>query len=160
VGFADLVGWTPLSRSVPPARLAQLVQRFERHVADVAAPYGVRVVKLLGDGAMVVCENADKACAFGAELAAAVDADPELPPIRVGLAAGQVTVLGGDHHGEVVNLAARLTAAAPPGGVLVDDVVRTRAVSARFGPPTAAELRGFAGPVSAAPVLPLLPAPG
>jgi adenylate cyclase len=153
VGFVDLVGWTPLSRSLPAGRLAQLVQRFEQHLADAASPYDVRVVKLLGDGAMVVCDAADPACAFALKLVAAVAADEELPPVRVGLAAGQVLAISGDHHGAVVNLAARLCAAAPAGGVLADDEVRARAGRSRFGPPSAAALRGFSAPVSAAVVL-------
>jgi adenylate cyclase len=153
VGFADLTGWTSLSRSSTPARLAQLVQRFEQHLADAAAPYDVRIVKLLGDGAMVVCADADAACGFALTLVAAVDGDGELPPVRVGLAAGQVMALGGDHHGEVVNLAARLSAAAPAGGVLADDQVRARAGRTRFGPVETADLRGFPAPVSASPVL-------
>jgi adenylate cyclase len=154
VGFADLVGWTSLSRSSTPARIAQLVQRFEQHLADAAAPHGVRVVKLLGDGAMVVCADADAACSFAVQLVTAVDADGELPPVRVGLAAGLVMALGGDHHGEVVNLAARLGAAAPAGGVLVDDEVRRRAAQTAFAPPSTAELRGFETPVSSSRVLP------
>jgi adenylate cyclase len=154
VGFADLTGWTSLSRSSTPARLAQLVQRFEQHLSDAAAPYQVRVVKLLGDGAMVVCADADAACAFALDLVARIALDGELPPVRVGLAAGQVMVLGGDHHGEVVNLAARLGAAAPAGGVLVDDEVRARAARTAFDPPSTAELRGFETPVSSSRVLP------
>jgi adenylate cyclase len=153
VGFADLTGWTSLSRSSTPARLAQLVQRFEQHLGDAAAPYDVRIVKLLGDGAMVVCSDADAACAFALRLVAAVSTDSELPPVRIGLAAGKVTVLGGDHHGEVVNLAARLSAAAPAGGVLADDEVRGRAGRTTFGPAESAELRGFPAPVPASPVL-------
>jgi adenylate cyclase len=153
VGFADLVGWTPLSRSSTPARLAQLVQRFEQHLAAAASPYDVRVVKLLGDGAMVVASDADDACAFAMRLVEAVTADGELPPVRVGLAAGQVMVLGGDHHGEVVNLAARLGAVAPAGGVLVDDVVRGRTTRMTFADPSDEELRGFTGPVPASRVL-------
>jgi adenylate cyclase len=153
VGFADLVGWTPLSRSSSPARLAQLVQRFEQHLAAAAAPYDVRVVKLLGDGAMVVCPDADGACAFALHLVTAVDADGDLPPVRVGLAAGQVMALGGDHHGEVVNLAARLGAVAPAGGVLADAEVRARAGRTAFAPAYDAQLRGFAEAVSASQVL-------
>jgi adenylate cyclase len=129
------------------------VQRFEQHLADAAAPYDVRIVKLLGDGAMVVCADADGACAFALELVAAVDRDGELPPVRVGLAAGQVMALGGDHHGEVVNLAARLGAVAPAGGVLADDEVRARAVRTVFADAAPAELRGFPDPVPASRVL-------
>ncbi|MBK5305671.1 MAG: hypothetical protein JJD92_03190 [Frankiaceae bacterium] len=153
VGFADLVGWTSLSRSSTPARIAQLVRRFEQHLADAAAPHGVRVVKLLGDGAMFVCADADAACAFAMQLAAAVGDDGELPPVRVGLAAGLVMALGGDHHGDVVNLAARLGAVAPAGGVLADDAVRSRAARTLFATSSPAELRGFPAPVSASRVL-------
>ena len=154
VGFADLTGWTELSRTCTPARLAQLVQRFEQHLAEAAGPHDVRIVKLLGDGAMVVCTQADAACAFALDLAARVEADGQLPPVRVGLAAGQVMVLGGDHHGDVVNLAARLGAAAPSGGVLVDDEVRRRTANTAFAPATTADLRGFPAPVPASLVLP------
>jgi adenylate cyclase len=154
VGFADLVGWTSLTRSSTPARIAQLVGRFEQHLADAAAPHGVRIVKLLGDGAMFVCPDADAACSFALQLAAAVHSEGDLPAVRVGLAAGQVTSLAGDHHGEVVNLAARLGAVAPAGGVLVDDEVRARAARTAFAPAYSTELRGFATPVSASQVLP------
>lgn len=154
VGFADLVGWTSVSRSSTPARIAQLVQRFERHLSEAAAPYDVRIVKLLGDGAMVLCADADAACAFGLELVARVAGDGELPAVRVGLAAGQVMALGGDHHGNVVNLAARLGAAAPAGGVLVDDEVRRRTTRTSFAPRTEAGLPGFPAPVPASQVLP------
>jgi adenylate cyclase len=154
VGFADLVGWTSLSRASTPARIAQLVRRFEQHLADAAAPHGVRIVKLLGDGAMFVCADADAACAFAVQLAAAVGDDGELPPVRVGLAAGQVMALAGDHHGEVVNLAARLGGVAPAGGVLVDDEVRRRTSRTSFEPAHDAELRGFPAPVPASLVRP------
>lgn len=154
VGFADLTGWTALSRSSTPARLSQLVRRFEQHLSDAAAPCDVRIVKLLGDGAMAVCADADAACAFALDLVARIDGDGELPPVRVGLAAGQVMTLGGDHHGAVVNLAARLGAVAPAGGVLVDDEVRRRAGRTAFAPASAAELRGFPAPVPASRVLP------
>ena len=154
VGFADLVGWTSVTRASTPARLAQLVQRFEQHLADASTPHQVRIVKLLGDGAMVTCADADAACAFALDLVASVESDGQLPPVRVGLAAGQVMVLAGDHHGDVVNLAARLSAVAPAGGVLVDDEVRRRTSRTSFAPRAQAELRGFPEPVQASQVLP------
>jgi adenylate cyclase len=154
VGFADLTGWTELSRASTPARLSQLVRRFEQHLADAAGPHDVRIVKLLGDGAMVVCPDADEACAFALELVARIEHDDELPPVRVGLAAGQVMTLGGDHHGQVVNLAARLGAVAPAGGALVDDEVRRRTNRTSFGPAEETVLRGFAAPVTSSRLLP------
>jgi adenylate cyclase len=155
IGFADLTGWTALTRSVTPARLSQLVRRFEQHLSAAAAPFDVRVVKLLGDGAMVVGADADAACRFGLDLVTRIAQDGELPPVRVGLAAGQVMALGGDHHGDVVNLAARLGAVAPAGAVLVDEEVRRRTSGVSFEPAYDTELRGFAAPVAASRVRPL-----
>jgi len=40
--------------------------------------------------------------------------------MRTGIASGEVITRDGDVYGTVVNLAARLVALAPPGGVLLD----------------------------------------
>jgi adenylate cyclase len=49
VGFADLVGFTRLSRRLSVRDLAALVERFEQAGADVVAAAGARLVKTLGD---------------------------------------------------------------------------------------------------------------
>lgn len=153
IAFVDLVGWTSLARTLSPSDLTAVVRRFEHHLAAAADSYRVRVVKLLGDGAMVVSPDAGAVCAFGLRLAADIEADESLPPVRVGLAAGPVVTLNGDYHGPVVNLAARLAAAAAPSTVLADEEACSRAPSVRFGRPAAVELRGFVGPLTAVPVL-------
>lgn len=153
VCFADLVGWTALTRTAAPGHLAGLVQRFEQHLADAASAHQTRVVKLLGDGAMLVTQDAEDACAFGLHLVEAVDADGTLPAVRVGIAAGSVLTLNGDYHGPVVNLAARLAAVAEPSSVLADEETCARAPSVTFGPSTAHELRGIPGSLIAAPLL-------
>jgi adenylate cyclase len=149
IGFADLAGWTALARAAEHGALVRLVQRFEELVSTAAGSHRVRVVKFMGDGAMVVTEDADAACAFALDLVAGVLADGALPPVRVGLAAGEVLPAGGDYHGPTVNLAARLTAAAAESVVLADGEVRRRASGVRFGAARSYELRGLAGPMSA-----------
>lgn len=150
VAFVDLTGWTALSRAVSHSALARLVQRFEDLVADQAARAGVRVVKFMGDGAMVVGQDAAAVCGFSVGLVAAVEADDLLPPVRLGVAAGPVLPSGGDYHGPPVNLAARLVAAAGPGSTLVALDVRDQAAGRLFDEPETFELRGLAEPVSAA----------
>jgi adenylate cyclase len=150
VAFVDLTGWTALSRAAGHSALAQLVQRFEDLVAAAAGRQSVRVVKHMGDGAMVVGDDAAAVCRFALDLVAAVAADEALPPVRVGVAAGPVLPSGGDYHGTTVNLAARLVALADPATVLVADEVRARAPSVRFGPPEVLEVRGLVEPVRAA----------
>lgn len=145
VGFVDLTGWTALSRALGHSDLARRVLRFEQLVATAAAAHGVRVVKLLGDGAMIVAVAADSACRFALDLIVAVDADETLPPVRVGLAAGSVLPSDGDYHGSTVNLAARLVAVAEPATALTDDAVRERAHDVAFHEARMVALRGLDG---------------
>src|SRR4051794_18648515 len=58
VGFADLVGYTALSRTLTPGELHQLLQAFEEIVSGAVIGHGGRLVKLIGDGAMYVADSA------------------------------------------------------------------------------------------------------
>ena len=74
------------------------------------------MVKLIGDEVMFVAGSVADAI----EIARILVNDPELPPLRVGLAAGEIVAREGDIFGPVVNLAARVVTLAEPGGVLME----------------------------------------
>lgn len=118
--FADLVGFTSLTRQLSGGELEQLVERFEGQAADRIARHGGRLVKTLGDEVMVTCPDAATAAALALETVEAHAEDDELPDVRVGIAVGPVLQRAGDVYGEPVNVAARLTSLARPGTVLVD----------------------------------------
>lgn len=59
-------------------------------------------------------------------LVAAVDRDRDLPALRAGAAFGEALNQGGDWYGRPVNLASRITALAPPGGVIATAALRDR----------------------------------
>ena len=120
VGFADLVGFTALSASLTATALDSLLVEFERLVVDVLARPSARLVKLIGDEAMFVVGDAVEAVAIARQLVDAVSASDGLPPVRIGLAAGEVLVREGDLFGPVVNLASRLVGSAEPGQVVLD----------------------------------------
>ncbi len=143
VGFADMVGSTEAVRAGSVAELAHTVRRFEELVWDVVTGAGGRVVKLIGDEAMFVVEEATSACHIALEL---VERSPYR--VRVGLASGAVVGIYGDYYGETVNLAARLVGAAEASTALVSDSVR-RAASGAFGFEAERDLvlKGFAEPV-------------
>src|SRR4051794_18915084 len=65
VGFADLVGFTSLTRQADETELAALVERFESLAADVVAAHSGRVVKTVGDEVMFTSDEAPA----GAEIA-------------------------------------------------------------------------------------------
>jgi adenylate cyclase len=68
---------------------------------------------------MFIVPTPQQAAAIGLDLVGIEEVDG-LPPIRVGLAHGDVLLRHGDVFGEVVNLAARLVSLARPGTVLLD----------------------------------------
>ena len=120
VGFADLVGFTTLTRNVDENELADLVERFEGVAADVVAGCGGRIVKTVGDEVMFTAADAPTGAEIAMTLSERIGADEDLPDLRVGAAFGTLLSRLGDVYGEPVNLASRLTTAARPGTVLVD----------------------------------------
>lgn len=124
VGFADLVGFTAISQQVSDQALAELVGRFEEVAFDVVVRGGGRVVKMIGDEAMFVCEKPVDAVRIGIELADAHSGEDSVAEVRVGIACGPVLPREGDYYGPVVNLASRIVNIANPGSVVVSEEVR------------------------------------
>lgn len=120
VGFADLVGFTRLSRQITEIELAGLVDAFEGRSADVVTSSGGRVVKTLGDSVLFVAGKAHDAAEIGLRLIETHKKVRGMPELRVGLAVGPVIGRMGDVFGTTVNLASRLTALAHPGTILAD----------------------------------------
>ncbi|MEU1124741.1 adenylate cyclase regulatory domain-containing protein [Streptomyces sp. NPDC005899] len=120
VGFTDMVGYTRMTRGLDNTELARVLDRFETLTGDVVADGRGRVVKTIGDEVLFVCESASSAADTALELTARTQAERGLPQVRTGLARGAVLSRFGDVYGAAVNIAARLTAVARPGTVLVD----------------------------------------
>jgi adenylate cyclase len=124
VAFADLVGYTAMSRTLSGVELASMVEGFEAALFEGAAGHDMQLVKLIGDGAMIVASSPDAACRFALELVARIGSDSRLPTVRVALAGGSAVSLAGDFYGDVVNVAARLLLVAEPSAVVCDQTVR------------------------------------
>jgi class 3 adenylate cyclase/tetratricopeptide (TPR) repeat protein len=141
VVFADLVGFTSVAELLDPEQVKNLVDDlFQRLGADVAA-FGGRVDKVVGDALVALfgaptaheddAERAVRAALRMQETMAALRASRGTPiQLRIGVNTGEVLTgalrAGGDYTamGDVVNTAARLQAAAPPGGVAVGPATR------------------------------------
>ena len=123
VGFADMVGFTRTTRRRSTAELSEMIERFGSTTTEVIADGHGRVVKTVGDEVLFVADAVADGAAIALALQDRVRAEPALPELRIGLAAGPVLVRYGDVYGEVVNIAARLTAHARPRSVLVDRAV-------------------------------------
>ncbi|MET7770120.1 adenylate/guanylate cyclase domain-containing protein [Nocardia sp. NPDC005366] len=150
VGFADIVGFTELSRDRRAADLLRVVARFEHRSIDVVAECGGSVVKLLGDEILFTAESPVVVAEIGTRLARAFAADPDIPGLRVGLAWGPLIHQLGDIFGTTVNLASRLTALAEPGGVVIAPALAAELAARpefRLTPMPRAEIRGI-GPLT------------
>ena len=144
VCFADLVGFTRFGESVAPTELSVAGRRLTDMAVEVARP-PVRLVKMIGDAAMLVGPEPEPVVRAALELVAH---DTELP-LRAGIAWGTAVAHCGDWLGAPVNLASRVTGVARPGSVLVTRDVRDRTRDG-FGWSRAGQhrLKGVREPVS------------
>lgn len=124
VGFADLVGFTQMSRHLDEPELANVVERLESRSQELISDLGGRVVKSLGDEVMFAADEPGTAAEIGLGLVDESLEDDELPELRVGLALGPVVSHRGDLFGSTVNLASRAVDAARPASVLVSAEVK------------------------------------
>lgn len=83
-----------------------------------------RIVKLMGDGALIEFASAVDATAGAIALQSVASATDPTLRFRMGLNLGDVIVEDGDLYGEGVNIAARLQALAQPGGIILSETVR------------------------------------
>jgi adenylate cyclase len=126
VGFVDIVGFTSLGEEVPPDELGAVVGRFERRVEEAVSP-PVRLVKTLGDAAMLTSPSAGPLVRATLDLVETSQADDGGQLLRSGLAVGDAITRAGDWYGRPVNLASRLTGFARRGSVVAAREVRDAA---------------------------------
>ena len=127
VCFADMVDFTKLGERLEAEELATLAGRLEEIAADVAPP-PVRVVKMIGDAAMLVSTEPEALVGSALDLVEAADAEEaDFQMLRAGVAHGTALARGGDWYGRPVNLASRITAVARPGSVLADEDAKAAA---------------------------------
>lgn len=120
VCFADLVGFTSLGEELEPQELGRLAVRLETLAIEAAKP-PVRLVKTIGDAAMLVSPEPEPLLQAAFSLLDAAHAEGEqFPRLRAGVALGSALSHAGDWFGRPVNLASRITAVARPGSVLVE----------------------------------------
>jgi adenylate cyclase len=123
---ADVVGYSGVMAENEAGTLAAL----KRHRAEIIAPkiaeHKGRLVKLMGDGALVEFGSVVEAvsCAIEIQDAVAQSKPPAGEPAllyRMGINLGDVVVEGDDIYGDGVNVAARLQELAQAGAVVISD---------------------------------------
>jgi adenylate cyclase len=148
VAFADLVGFTRLGEEVDAGELGRVAQRLVGLTVEHLRGQ-VRLVKTIGDAAMLVSPDAPALLEVALDLVDAADAEGEdFPQLRIGVASGAALSRAGDWYGRPVNIASRITTIARPGSVLATRAVRDASGNGyRWSSAGARSLKGVDEPV-------------
>ena len=124
---ADVVGYSRLM-GIDEAETLSRLNALRRELIDPAiAAHSGRVVKLMGDGALVEFASAVDAVTCAIEIqrqlrehdASGSEADPIR--FRIGINVGDIIIEGEDILGDGVNIAARIEGIAEPGGISISE---------------------------------------
>jgi len=121
----DIVGYSRLIDTDEAATLAAIKALRAEVIDPMLTEHKGRIVKLMGDGALVEFASVVGAVVCAIEMQKGIAAHQAARPLgrrlvfRIGINLGDVVVEGDDLFGDGVNVAARLEQLAPPGGVLV-----------------------------------------
>ena len=131
---ADVVGYSRLMGEDEVGTLSRLKDCRRDLVDPAIARFHGRIVKLMGDGALVefasVVDAVQCAAAIQRGMAERNQGAAEAQQIRfrIGVNLGDVIVEGDDIYGDGVNIAARLEAIAEPGGICISGTAFDHAV--------------------------------
>ena len=123
---ADVVGYSRLMGIDEAGTLSRL-NALRRELIDPAiASHSGRIVKLMGDGALVEFASAVDAVTCAIEIQRRLrdrDTGGEADPIRfrIGINVGDIIIEGEDILGDGVNIAARIEGIAEPGGISISE---------------------------------------
>jgi class 3 adenylate cyclase len=160
--FADLVGFTSRAEQMDPEDVRAVLEPYHAHLRSELERYGGTVEKFIGDAVMAlfgapVAHEDDPERAIRAALAIRdwVREQEDLQ-LRIAVTTGEALIaLGarpsegeGMASGDVVNTAARLQAAAPVNGILVDETTyRATAQAISYDEHGPVEAKGKAKPI-------------
>src|ERR1051326_5133037 len=147
--FTDVEGSTALAKAVGDERARELIERQREILREALAAQGGREIDTAGDGFMLAFESVRRALLFAQAVQDGLAERGEGIRVRIGLHAGEVLEREGHPFGNAVNGAARVSAQARGGQVLLSETVRQLAGDVpglRFRDRGRKRLKGFDEP--------------
>jgi adenylate cyclase len=126
---ADMVGYSRLISEDESGTLARLRTDRADLIDPAIARHGGEIIRLAGDGALIEFPSVVEAvqCAVdiqrGMAERNAERPEPQRIVFRMGVNLGDIVIEPDNLHGEGINVAARLEAMAPPGGILTTEEI-------------------------------------
>lgn len=148
VAFVDVSGFTALSQEAGDEHAATIASRFAGLAQTSVHAADGRLVKMLGDGVLLLFRDADAAAAAVTRLFEDAHA-AGLPSLHAGVHTGPVIERDADVFGRTVNLAARISGQAGQGQILVSADTAAALDTHRWTTTSVGdvELKGVGGPV-------------
>jgi adenylate cyclase len=126
---ADVAGYSAMMGGDEAGTIAAMREIWSETFDPAVTARGGRIVKMMGDGALVEFRSAVDAveCAIAIQGAMGERNSTAVQPVhfRIGINLGEIVSDGDDILGDGVNVAARLESQAPQGGILTSDVVHS-----------------------------------
>ncbi|MGI9422770.1 MAG: adenylate/guanylate cyclase domain-containing protein, partial [Hyphomicrobiaceae bacterium] len=147
---ADVVNYSRLMGEDEDGTLAALKAHRRELFNPETARYKGRIVKFIGDGALVEFSSVVDAVACAIAIQRALADQPGPIVLRMGVNLGDVIVDDDDIYGDGVNVAARIEALAEPGGICISDIVHEslgNRVDAEFSDAGSHQLKNIEKPV-------------
>ena len=160
--FCDLVGFTARAESMDPEDVRAVLQPYHARVRAELERFGGTVEKFIGDAVVAVFgapvaheDDPERAVRAALSIRDSLVEEGKLE-VRIGITTGEALVaLGarpeageGMASGDVVNTAARLQAAAPTNGILVDETTyRATERAVEYGEARTIDAKGKAEPI-------------
>ena len=164
VVYADMVGYSRLIGLDDAGTLGRLRALRSGLIDPAIAEHGGRIVQTGGDSLLIVFDSIDGAVRCAVKVQRQIAMHDEGQPadrtirFRMGINIGDAIADGTDLHGDAVNVAVRLQAECPPGGVCVTRAVRDHVhdrIDLDFQGLGALNLKNIARPVEAFVLRPL-----
>jgi len=146
--FADMVGFTPLSASMTPIEMVELLNAIVSHFDGLVAAHGAEKIRTIGDSYMAAAgvprprpDHAHAMASIALEMRDYLRTDPECVrrgvTFRIGINSGELVagVIGRDKFvydlwGDSVNTASRMESHGEPGRIMVSGATYERIADA------------------------------
>lgn len=115
--FSDIEGYTSLMQKDEESTL-QLLDRYQRTLAEMVSRYGGEIVKNYGDGSICLFSSAAETVNCAIAIQQTLRSTP-IVPLRIGLNIGDVHRKGDDVYGDAINVTSRLESMGVAGNILM-----------------------------------------
>ncbi len=120
--FTDIVGYTALMGN-DEQKAFTILKKNREFQKPIIEQFNGRWIKELGDGVLASFNSVSDAVAAAIKIQDACNASKDFQ-LRIGIHLGEVIFENDDVFGDGVNIAARIQAAAPAGGILISEAVQ------------------------------------